>query len=316
LQLNPLDAFLWFSLGIVIDYLKDHRGAQEAFEKGLELDPSNADGWFKLGAEKLAQKDYRGTEEAFEKGLKLAPSNAHAWSGLARAKHELKDYEGSDKAFERAIALNPGDAKIWAAIIKIKKQLKDEKGLYEALGKLRFPTVDKLASAVIEFTLVSEAVLDLNDTVEAFVKSAEGIDSSDKRWPELLKAASEALLIPMDINNADQLNGRLNLVEKLSGCRPELEALDNFKFVFEYFLARIESSGVPAGKKLTPKQRGERVLAKVPREQRQGIRDLVNRIRSKAEADPTRGDNTLKSSLPLSKRGKRARPAANHLEST
>jgi tetratricopeptide (TPR) repeat protein len=315
LQLNPSNAHVWFNLGAAKGEQGDHRGAEEAFEKSLQLNPSNAPGWVNLGITKFAHKDYTGAQEAFEKGLKLDPSNAHAWSYLARAKHELKDYKGSDKAFERAIALDPGNAKIWATIIVTKIQLKDER-LSEALGKLRVPNGDKLESAVIKFTLVSEAVLDLNDTVEGFVKSAEGIDSSDKRWPELLKAASEALLTPVDINDTGQLKRRLNLVVKLSGCRPEMEALDSFRFVFEYFLARLETSGVPAGKKLTPKQRGERVLARVPREQRQGIRDLVNRIRSEAEADSTRGDSALKSSLPTSKRGKRASPAENDREST
>ena len=232
LQLDPSYAYAWFYLGAAKDEQKDFRGAEEAFENALQLDPSNALGWFSLGAAKGEQKDYRGAEEAFEKGLELDPSDAYAWSGLATAKHELKDYEGSDKAFDRAIALDPCNATIWAAFIETKKELKDEKGLYEALGKLRFHITDRLASAIVEFTLVSRRLLDLDDTVEAFVKTAEGLDPSDKRWPELLKAASKALLTPVDINDADQLKRRLNLVVILSGSRPETRSARQFQLCF------------------------------------------------------------------------------------
>ena len=199
----------------------------------------------------------------------------------------LGDYKKAKEAFNSAIKLNPLDIGIWIEIIKFMSEQRDSEGVIEVFNKLHEQNPVSLLPPSVNFSLVSKGLLNLEDAIQRFINNIENYTSTDPMWPKFLAVTSDALLNSVDISDTNKLEVRTDLVEKLSKCRPELEkleALDSLTFVFKYFLARIAPlrAKVPGGRKLTPKQRGEWVLATVPREQRQAIRDLIEKVKSEA----------------------------------
>jgi hypothetical protein len=55
--------------------------------------------------------------------------------------------------------------------------------------------------------------------------------------------------------------------------------------MFEYFLARLKPQFARGGKKMTPKERGKRMLAKVPREQRDAILRIIRQVEKPRKKD-------------------------------
>ena len=287
IELNPSNADAWDSLGVTKAELKEYQGAMEAFEKAIELDPASASAWSNLGVTKFELKEYEGAQAATKTALQLDGSDPKMWSNLGEINIALNDYKGAKEAFDSSMKLNPTDSRVWIEIIRLTSEQGDKEGVSEIFNKLNEQNPASLLPMIVQFFSVSKGLLGLEDTIQTFIDSGGNYSSNDQMWPKFLSAASDALLNSVDISETKQLEARIDLVEKLSKCRPELgnlEALESLTFVFKYFLARIAplKAKVPAGKKLTPKQRGEWVLATVPREQRQAIRHLIEKVKSEA----------------------------------
>lgn len=268
--------------------LKNYQGSQEAFQIGLAINPENARVWFELGIARWEQKNYQGAKDALQRSLELDPANYMAWFNLGIVKENLDDTKGAAEAFNAAAKLNPQDIEVWTEIFTYKAAREDEAGVSEVLQQLRDQNPGSLITPIVQFTLATQGVLNLEEVASEFMKEIAGYSAADPRWPELLAAASDALLSGVDINDVGDVAARKNLVEKLSTCRPELEkleALDSLTFVFDYFLARLDPSAVPGGKKMTAKKRGEYALALVPREQNQAIRDLITKVKARAKGN-------------------------------
>ena len=98
----------------------------------------------------------------------------------------------------------------------------------------------------------------------------------------------------VDITDEAALEAHLKQINEFTKIREQTRPLESLMFVFEYFLAVLRPRFVRGGKKMTPKERGKRILAKVPREQRDAIRRLIRQVEKSGEKE-TSSKNKSKS---------------------
>ena len=106
---------------------------------------------------------------------------------------------------------------------------------------------------------------------------------NEREWREFLSAVTDVIISGLDIGDEVALEAQLKLVNKFVKIREQTRPLESLIFVFEYFLAVLRPQSVRGGKKMTPKERGKRILAKVPREQRDAIRRLIRQVEKSGE---------------------------------
>jgi Flp pilus assembly protein TadD len=277
IEIDPKDAGIWSNLGLVKRENGDLPGAQEAIEKAIEIDPKDAGIWSNLGLVKRANGDLPGAQEAFEKALELEPKDAGFWSNLGLVKRENGDLSGAQEAIEKAIELEPKDAYFWSNLAELKMDSKDHEGLRKVIDRLH--TLKHLGLPIFTtyFILTEIGALKLEDAI-SFLKEANDLKGNEREWREFLSAVTEVMMSGVDITDEAALEAQLKRINEFAKIREQTRPLESLIFVFEYFLARLRPQFVRGGKKMTPKERGKRILAKVPREQRDAIRRLIRQV--------------------------------------
>ena len=283
-SIAPKDSRLWHLLGLAKVQLGHLSDAQSAIEKAIEIDPKVAWPWSILGLVKRDNGDLPGAQKAIEKAIEIDPKEAGFWSNLGLVKRNNGDLPGAQKAYEKAIEIDPKNARFWSNLAELKMDSKDHEGLRKVIDRLHTSEHLGLPIFATYFYLTKIGALELEDAI-SFFKEAKELKGSEIEWREFLSAVTEVMMSEVDIADEVAVEAQLKLVNEFAKIREQTRPLESLIFVFEYFLARLRPLFVRGGKKMTPKERGKRILAKVPREQRDAIRRLIRQVEKSGKKD-------------------------------
>ncbi|HET9299731.1 MAG TPA: tetratricopeptide repeat protein, partial [Candidatus Polarisedimenticolaceae bacterium] len=109
LEMNPANAEMQGSVGLLLFQGGDLAGARRHLDLALRLTPSDARTWFNRASVRLNQGDGGGAAEDFTRALALDPGYGNAWAGRGVARLGQGDLAGAQRDLDRALALDPRD---------------------------------------------------------------------------------------------------------------------------------------------------------------------------------------------------------------
>ena len=110
IELDPDDAYAYYTRGNAKKKLKDYYGAINDYSKAIELKPDYAFAYVNRGNVKFKfSKDYKGAIEDYSRAIELDPDYKPAYYNRGNAKYKLKDYKGAIEDYSRAIELDPNN---------------------------------------------------------------------------------------------------------------------------------------------------------------------------------------------------------------
>ena len=165
IELDPLDAFPWCSLGnLLAGKFSRYDDAERAYRKAIELDPLDTDPWNNLGvllADKL--KRYDDAEQAYRKAIELDPLNALHLNNLGRLQEQQGRLVDAFAAYSKAAELDSDPHPYWQgkrAHLRVRLQIAsarvaleagDMPTLREILDQLFSDPPDRAATSVSEY---------------------------------------------------------------------------------------------------------------------------------------------------------------------
>ncbi|HEX5042810.1 MAG TPA: tetratricopeptide repeat protein [Candidatus Polarisedimenticolaceae bacterium] len=109
LEMNPANAEMQGSVGLLLFQGGDLAGARRHLDLALRLAPEDARTWFNRASVRLNQGDGAGAAKDFTRALALDPAYGDASAGRGVARLGLGDLSGAQRDLDRALALNPRD---------------------------------------------------------------------------------------------------------------------------------------------------------------------------------------------------------------
>jgi tetratricopeptide (TPR) repeat protein len=197
---------------------------------------------------------------------------------------QLGYFSVAQSAIEKAIEIDPTNARFWSNLAELKMDSKNHEGLRKVIDRLHTSEHLGLPIFATYFNLTKIGALEIEDAI-SFFKEAKELKGSEIEWREFLSAVTEVMMSGVDITDEAAVEAQLKLINGFAEIREQTRPLESLIFVFEYFLARLRPRFVRGGKKMTPKERGKRILAKVPREQRDAIRRLIRQVEKSRKKD-------------------------------
>jgi len=245
--------------------------------EAIKAPNASAEDLFELAKLQIEEGNPEEAEKHLERAVSIVPKDSRLWRLLGQVKRGNGDLPGAQEAYEKAIEIDPKDADFWSNLAELKMDSKDHEGLRKVIDRLH--TIEHLGLPIFTtyFILTEIGALELEDAI-SFLKEAKEIKGNEKEWREFLSAVTEVMMSGVDIADEAALEARLKLIDEFTKIREQTRPLESLIFVFEYFLAILKPQFVRGGKKMTPKERGKRILAKVPREQRDAIRRLIRQV--------------------------------------
>ena len=104
-ELNPLDAQIFYNRGLAKYFLEDNLGAADDFTKAIELDPLDADSYDMRGNAKSLAGDEKGALSDYNKAVELNPQQIDFYVNRALTKINLEDYQGAITDLTKALEI-------------------------------------------------------------------------------------------------------------------------------------------------------------------------------------------------------------------
>lgn len=123
LEVNPGYAEALNNMGNVLKSLGNIQAAYESYSKAVTIKPS-AQTYYNIALVLQMLKRHADAVEAYYCAIKHNPQYMEAWNGLGLAFHKLGKFSQAVEAFKRAILLNPENAQIYNNLGISYKQLK------------------------------------------------------------------------------------------------------------------------------------------------------------------------------------------------
>jgi tetratricopeptide (TPR) repeat protein len=114
-ELKPVWAQAWNSLGLAHSKLKQYRDAAGAFQKAVEQSPQTMNYWFNLASAQSETGNSDGAHATLLRGAAVAgPSTGYAdWFNLGLGFDQMHDCQNAANAFAQAVQRNPQLADGW-----------------------------------------------------------------------------------------------------------------------------------------------------------------------------------------------------------
>ena len=112
LELSPISALTWTSVGVLRSRLGDLVAARQALVRAVCLAPGIVDSWFALGNAMTKLRDGRLATRCFRRAVTGDPGHAAAHSNLGHALRRGRHARASISAFQRALVLDPGQVSV------------------------------------------------------------------------------------------------------------------------------------------------------------------------------------------------------------
>ncbi len=260
-----------------MDKLEPGKTNIQKLAEAIKAPKASAEDLFEFAKLQMEEGNPEEAEKHLERAVSIAPKDSRLWHLLSFTKVQRDHLSDAQSAIEKAIEINPKDADFWSNLAELKIHSKDHEGLRKIIDRLH--TLEHLGLPIFTtyFILTGIGALELEDAI-SFLKEANDLKGNEREWREFLSAVTEVMMSGDNITDEATLEAQLKLINEFTKIREQTRPLESLIFVFEYFLAMLKPQFVRGGKKMTPKERGKRILAKVPREQRDAIRRLIRQV--------------------------------------
>lgn len=278
-ELMPEDTKAWVNLGGVCLFQHKFNDAADAFRQATQIDPKSSPAWSNLGAVLAIMERHSEAELALGKAIELDPEEASPWFNLGVTLAALNRHEEAVAAFRRSVDLEPADPTNWGRLAEAIMAAEDRQSARELVDQL-LCLQDQLGQSGLAALLqvAKEGAADLEEIVGIVVERLAAAEDKDEDLSPLIGTAFDVLLDIPDIEDVADLHQRAGMIDTLGSSDERLASVSILKHVLDYFLAMAEPPSERRKKSLTPMERAQEVLVRVPRELRDAVRELVEKV--------------------------------------
>lgn len=109
LQLNPLHADGWFSLGWAYMKVKDYQKAMNALTRAAQMDPDNGEAWNNLAAVHMQLERWHEAFLALNEAVKYKRDSWQTWENFAMAASHVEEWQAVVRAMSKTLTLSQGE---------------------------------------------------------------------------------------------------------------------------------------------------------------------------------------------------------------
>jgi len=110
LQIEPLNANIWYNKGLVAEKMERHNEALQAYGRAIDLNQGLDRAWHRQGHVLMLNGRYNESLASLEKAIELNSENAEAWNDMGMVLMELERNDEARECFQKAAQLDPANA--------------------------------------------------------------------------------------------------------------------------------------------------------------------------------------------------------------